>query len=178
MTVSAELTEQVRSRADFACEFCGVTEVDTGGLLTVDHYRPRSRGGTDDFDNLVYCCFRCNVYKGDYWPERADDLMLWHPRREPLHAHLLELADGRLFPITPTGELTLRELYLNRPELIEYRLGKREWPELPALAAQNQELLQSIQQLQRRITELVDVHRAQLQVQNELLRRLLNREGS
>ncbi len=37
MTISHTLREQIREYANFACEFCGVTEVDTGGQLTIDH---------------------------------------------------------------------------------------------------------------------------------------------
>jgi 5-methylcytosine-specific restriction endonuclease McrA len=81
MTLPAELVNRVRQRAQFACEYCGVTEVDSAGQLTVDHYRPRSRGGTDTLENLLYCCYRCNLYKADYWPEAPDDPVLWVPAR-------------------------------------------------------------------------------------------------
>ncbi len=53
MTVSIGVREQVRRYANFACEFCGVTETDTGGELTIDHYQPKSKGGADSFDNLL-----------------------------------------------------------------------------------------------------------------------------
>jgi len=72
MTITAEIREQVRQRANFACEFCGVTETDVGGELTVDHFQPTAKGGGDDLDNLLYCCARCNQYKLDYWPTRPD----------------------------------------------------------------------------------------------------------
>jgi 5-methylcytosine-specific restriction endonuclease McrA len=65
MTVPAATWEQVRQRAALSCEFCGVTEADTGGRLTVDHFQPTAKRGTDDPDNLIYCCFRCNQYKHD-----------------------------------------------------------------------------------------------------------------
>lgn len=32
---------------------------------TIDHVQPRSKGGTDTWDNLVACCFRCNNTKSD-----------------------------------------------------------------------------------------------------------------
>ena len=32
---------------------------------TVDHVQPKSKGGTDSWDNLVACCLRCNNSKGD-----------------------------------------------------------------------------------------------------------------
>ena len=33
--------------------------------LTVDHIIPRSKGGTDDLDNLQPMCYLCNTKKGD-----------------------------------------------------------------------------------------------------------------
>jgi outer membrane lipoprotein-sorting protein len=44
----------VRRRANFACEFCGVSETDAGGQLTVDHFQPRHKGGDDSLENLIY----------------------------------------------------------------------------------------------------------------------------
>lgn len=108
MTLPVELSELVRRRANFACEYCGVSEIDAGGLLTVDHFRPRSHGGTDDPDNLIYCCHRCNLFKADHWPALPGDPMLWNPRQEPIAAHLVLLADGTLHPITAAGTVTLR----------------------------------------------------------------------
>lgn len=124
MNISETVRLQVRQRADFACEFCGVTETDVGGQLTIDHFRPQSKGGADDVENLLYCCQRCNQYKVDYWPARSDEPVLWNPRRESSDTHLLILADGTLYPITPTGAFTLKRLRLNRPPLIAHRLRK------------------------------------------------------
>lgn len=47
------MKEILRVQAGYACEFCGVTEADTGGLLTINHYRPRKKGGTDDLDYRI-----------------------------------------------------------------------------------------------------------------------------
>lgn len=66
MTIPANIRERVRKYANFACEFCGVSETDTGGLLTIDHYQPKTKGGKDNFENLLYCCTRCNQYKMNY----------------------------------------------------------------------------------------------------------------
>lgn len=57
--ISDEIREKVRSRAGFACEYCGVTETDTGGMLTIDHFQPKTKGGSDKCDNLIYCCSPC-----------------------------------------------------------------------------------------------------------------------
>jgi 5-methylcytosine-specific restriction endonuclease McrA len=49
--------------ARYPCELCGVfAEV---RALQVDHIVPRSRGGTDDPDNLQALCYRCNSMKRD-----------------------------------------------------------------------------------------------------------------
>ncbi len=103
MTISPPVLEQVRLRAQFACEYCGVMEADTGGELTVDHFQPITRGGPDEVGNLLYCCYRCNLYKADYWPTQPTHVPLWNPRREPASNHFLTLLDGSLYPSLPSG---------------------------------------------------------------------------
>ncbi|MGW6173511.1 HNH endonuclease [Arthrobacter sp. NPDC055138] len=49
----------VLRRDNHLCAYCGKT------ATTVDHVRPRSRGGEDSWENLVACCLRCNNAKGD-----------------------------------------------------------------------------------------------------------------
>ncbi len=60
MSITDDVRQSVRRRANFACEFCGVTETDVGGALTIDHFRPQAKGGTDDTENLLHACVRCN----------------------------------------------------------------------------------------------------------------------
>jgi hypothetical protein len=43
-----------------------VAEIRSEGIyMTVDHIRPKSKGGTNDWENLVTACERCNNMKGD-----------------------------------------------------------------------------------------------------------------
>jgi 5-methylcytosine-specific restriction endonuclease McrA len=102
------ITEAVRQRAGFACEWCTVSETDTGGELTIDHYQPQSKQGSDEWSNLLYSCNCCNEYKADYWLAQANDPVLWNPRQEPRSNHLLPLANGTLYPITPVGAFSFR----------------------------------------------------------------------
>jgi hypothetical protein len=120
---------EVRARYQGACGYCPVSDSDAGGEHTIDHYRPVSARGDDSDDNLVYCCFRCNTYKGDFWP-MAEDLQhgrrVLHPLLDMASAHLRE--DGRtghLVALTATGLFHLRLLQLNRPPLVEYRQQRR-----------------------------------------------------
>jgi HNH endonuclease len=117
----------VRRAFQHRCGYCRVEESAAGSELTVDHYRPRSVGGTDEFENLVYACHKCNQYKGDYWPatetEAAVQYIL-HPHRHDLSIHIQDdEATGELRPLTPTGEFHIRLLHLNRPPLVAHRLA-------------------------------------------------------
>jgi len=175
MTITAQVRGQVRQRANFACEFCGVTETDAGGELTVDHFQPKARGGDDSLDNLLYCCPRCNQYKLDYWPTHLDDPLLWNPRREPASQHFLELDDGTLHALTAVGAFTLKRLRLNRSPLVAYRLRKRQRAEEIRLLTRYREIVQLLEQLNIRLSALMEEQRQLLEEQRELLRLLLSR---
>jgi hypothetical protein len=149
MTVSSNIRQEVRERANFVCEYCGVSEADTGDELTLDHYQPQSKGGSDELVNLIYCCNRCNLYKSDYWPEE-DAPQLWHPRRESFAAHFLLNADGFLSALTDTGRFTVSRLHLNRPLLVAYRRNRLQREELAQERERNKQTLQLVKELARR----------------------------
>lgn len=44
------------------CQYC------MGPAESIDHVIPRSKGGGHTWDNVVACCRRCNVRKGDRLP--------------------------------------------------------------------------------------------------------------
>lgn len=56
------------------CSYCNSKE-----NLTIDHIIPSSRGGGNDFLNLVCCCISCNTKKGNRTPEEANMKMLKKP---------------------------------------------------------------------------------------------------
>jgi hypothetical protein len=55
MNIPTDVRWAVRQRAHFTCEFCGVTETNTGGELTIDHFQPHTKGGTDAPETLLSC---------------------------------------------------------------------------------------------------------------------------
>jgi 5-methylcytosine-specific restriction endonuclease McrA len=65
----------VRDR--FRCQYCG--DRFTAAELTLDHIMPRSRGGSDECDNLCACCFACNQRKGNRTPDEARMPLLTTP---------------------------------------------------------------------------------------------------
>lgn len=62
------LREAVRRAYQHRCGYCGVHENEAGCELEIDHFRPVSKGGGDESENLVYCCTACNRHKADFWP--------------------------------------------------------------------------------------------------------------
>lgn len=67
----------VFARDQYTCQYCGVR----GRELTIDHVIPRWMGGPHTWDNLVACCRRCNLKKGDKTPKQARMALLRAPRR-------------------------------------------------------------------------------------------------
>jgi hypothetical protein len=172
MTRPADIRDQVRQRVDFACQFCGVTETDTGGQLTIDHFQPKAKGGDESLENLVYCRARCSQYKSDYWPAHPEEPSLWNPRREPAAQHFIELDDGTLHPLTPTGAFTLQRLRLNRPPLVA-RLRRRQQVEETRLLTRYRNLVRLLESLQTKLSVLMEEQRELLEEQRNLLKLLL-----
>lgn len=53
-------------RDEYKCAYCGSKD-----SLTLDHVQPKSKGGPNSWTNLITCCMRCNITKGDRTPEEA-----------------------------------------------------------------------------------------------------------
>jgi hypothetical protein len=51
-------------RDGLACVWCG-TPIEDGVILTLDHLKPQSKGGSNHEGNLVTCCKRCNDSRGN-----------------------------------------------------------------------------------------------------------------
>lgn len=175
MSDLSAIRTQVRSRANFACEFCGVTEASAGGQLTIDHFRPKSKGGSDTLDNLLYCCVRCNQYKQDYWPAHSKEPRIWNPLVESASLHFIEGAEGELIPLGPIGEFTIRRLRLNRPPLIAYRQDKRRHAEETRSLNQYKNLVRLLEQTNAQLTEQLTEQQQLLKAQRDLLIFLLRR---
>lgn len=82
----------ILARDNFTCQYCG----DTPGRaqLTIDHVLPTSRGGPNDWDNVVTACLACNQRKGNRTPEEAGMPLLAKPSR-PRYVALVLVRQGR-----------------------------------------------------------------------------------
>ena len=120
----AKLRQTIRRAYDFACGYCGVREEDAGSELELDHFQPRSLGGGEKVENMVYCCTTCNRIKGDFWAVSTDEKRILHPQRDNLDLHLRQDSDGLLTGLTETGKFHLKRLRLNRPPLVALRRAR------------------------------------------------------
>ena len=82
----------VLERDNYTCAYCGVPKRGR----TIDHVKPKSRGGRDSFLNTVACCSPCNNRKADRTPEEAQMPLRFKPR-EVFHR------DRLLVSIAATG---------------------------------------------------------------------------
>ncbi|MFQ5449916.1 MAG: HNH endonuclease [Nitrospinaceae bacterium] len=53
--------KNILRRDKYTCQYCGVSN----HILTVDHVRPKSRGGQTNWTNVVVACKPCNLKKGN-----------------------------------------------------------------------------------------------------------------
>ncbi len=73
-----ELSKKNIIRRDgMRCQYCGKNHK----ILTIDHILPKSRGGKDEWENLVASCIECNNKKGNRTPEEAGMVLLSKPKK-------------------------------------------------------------------------------------------------
>lgn len=76
------------------CQYCGKKFATSD--LSIDHVIPRSREGTNCWENVVCCCLKCNVKKGGRTPAEAHMRLIVRPvkpKRSP--ALTIKLSDNR-----------------------------------------------------------------------------------
>ncbi|WP_203229288.1 HNH endonuclease [Paenimyroides tangerinum] len=55
------ITNYILKRDNYTCAYCKKV----GGVLEIDHVVPFSKGGSDEYENLVTACLKCNRQKKD-----------------------------------------------------------------------------------------------------------------
>jgi ATP adenylyltransferase len=115
--ISGTLRYEVLKQAKFRCELCGVSA--DVRALEVDHIIPRSKGGTEEPDNLQALCYRCNAMKRDRDDTDFRDVGKSYERREQgcpfcempedqmVGETELAYAVRDVFPVTPLHTLVI-----------------------------------------------------------------------
>ena len=88
--------------------------------LTRDHLIPMSRGGTNDWTNVVTACSPCNTRKANLLPHEVG----MHPLHHPVEPHFVHLS-WAVRRLTPTQARYIRLFYgagvLHQLEHLEHR---------------------------------------------------------
>jgi 5-methylcytosine-specific restriction endonuclease McrA len=78
------------ARDSYRCQYCGRSQEQFKfrECLTRDHLVPLSRGGTNDWSNVVTACSTCNTRKGNSLPAQCG----MYPLHEPTEPHFVYLS--------------------------------------------------------------------------------------
>jgi CRISPR/Cas system Type II protein with McrA/HNH and RuvC-like nuclease domain len=77
--------KRIFKRDNYECCYCGSKR-----NLTIDHVIPKSRGGSNYWDNLVTSCGRCNSNKDNMTPEEAGLKMRYKPTVPSLFSRIVD----------------------------------------------------------------------------------------
>jgi predicted restriction endonuclease len=68
-TLPKKLRDEILVRDNYKCQYCGIDLKrleEMGFPAHVDHIKPRRSGGKHNPENLVACCWKCNLGKKDF----------------------------------------------------------------------------------------------------------------
>ncbi|HET7585834.1 MAG TPA: HNH endonuclease [Gemmatimonadaceae bacterium] len=96
------------ARDRYRCQYCGRMGAELRGResLTRDHLVPLSRGGTNDWTNVVTACSACNTRKGNRMPDEIG----MHPLVAPTEPHFVHLS-WAVRRLTPAQAKYIRLFY-------------------------------------------------------------------
>ena len=77
--------KNIFQRDNNCCQYCG----QKNKKLSIDHVIPRSRGGKDNWENVITACLHCNVKKGNRTPEEAKMPLIKKPFIPKWNIHVL-----------------------------------------------------------------------------------------
>jgi len=63
MNITKRIRFEAFKRDGFICQYCGKHPPEV--MLEIDHIEPKSKGGSDDLNNLITSCFDCNRGKSN-----------------------------------------------------------------------------------------------------------------
>lgn len=114
------------ARDEYKCQYCGrpIQELKPREALTRDHLIPLSRGGTNDWTNVVTACSSCNTRKSNRLPSEIG----MHPLHQPVEPHFVHLS-WAVRRLTPIQSRYIRMFYgsetLHQLEVLEARALRR-----------------------------------------------------
>ena len=114
------------ARDRYRCQYCGRPQIELKPResLTRDHLIPLSRGGTNEWTNVVTACSPCNTRKANSLPNEIG----MHPLHAPVEPHFVHLS-WAVRRLTPQQAHYIRLFYgeetLHHLEDLEHRHPSR-----------------------------------------------------
>lgn len=107
----------LRDEFAFRCVYC-LRRENWGSLkaeFDIDHHLPRAARAdlTTSYDNLFYCCHRCNLSKGSR--------LVPNPGRHAVSKCLRVLPGGEIEALSEEGAILIDELDLDAPKMVRLR---------------------------------------------------------
>ena len=95
--------------------------------MHLEHIIPKDLGGLTDLDNLALSCSHCNRRK---WTkidgidlQSGKRVRIFHPRIDTWAEHFqLDRETGQIYGLTAIGRITVEELGMNEPLVVNTRL--------------------------------------------------------
>ena len=127
--ISEDLRARVRTQAKNRCCYCQARQEHVPWVLEIEHIVPKSKGGTDDEENLWLACHSCNLFKSNKTrgrdPLTGRRVRLFNPRRQQWKRHFYWDSDGAfIIGRTVCGRATVVALNLNNLVAVTVR---RNW---------------------------------------------------
>lgn len=123
-TIGRQLRDAVRARSNGQCEYCQLPDAFSDEPFWIDHVVAEQHGGATRFENLAFCCMRCNRQKGPNLAGRdpiTNQLaFLFDPRKDTWNVHF-EWASATLIGKTSVGRATVVALNMNHPARMSAR---------------------------------------------------------
>lgn len=118
------LRQQVRLRANYRCEYCGLSEEYSDAPFQLDHIIATKHGGPTTLENTAWSCLYCNSFKGPNiagWNCSTKTVVrLFHPRHDTWHDHF-SWAGPVLRGMSLIGQATIDVLRINDKDAVVLR---------------------------------------------------------
>ena len=114
-SIPISLKKIIADRAKFKCEYCLISEKLSFYNFQIEHIISIKHGGTNDLENLAYCCPECNYQKGSDIGTIVNGNLtpFFNPRNDIWEAHF-KILDGEIVGITKIGTGTTKILKFNQ----------------------------------------------------------------
>ncbi len=127
-SITENLKKKIFERDNYTCQYCG--RKGTGPDLQLDHIVPLSRGGTNDEENLITACGKCNAEKANKTLDAFFAAKEKETKAKRLWAWLsIGLATLGIFLstfITLLGDIPTRKPYAILEESVSQKIGELE----------------------------------------------------